>query len=275
MDIIDFIYSQARNLQNPLDYYHGIALSKDFALPDNILAFFPRWSEVAEHSHQRYVLVIPFDPVVYCVEQSRFELHKGHGLLLRPWQRHNHLVKGERQLCERLLITFELSTPQEYLPVSQVMEISEASWKDVRRFLELYKSGNPTEVAWQLQKLLRGLAATQKVVVQQELSLTTTRAITYILRHIEENIEICKIASKVNLSPSHLRMVFRKEMHISIGKYIHAQKAQKACHLLQNTKLSIQEIAEQCGYSSIYAFSHFFKNIFSVSPVAFRNNKNN
>ena len=275
MDTQHTVYSQSKKLSIPENYFHGQCLPKNFALPDNILAFFPRWSEVAEQSHPRYVLVIPFDPVVYCVEQSRFEMQKGHGLLLRPWQRHNHLVKGERQLCERLLITFELPTPQEYLPVSQVMEISEASWKDVRRFLELYKSGNPTEVAWQLLKLLRGLASTQNVVEQQELSLTTTKAIRYILHHINENVDVRQIASNVNLSPSHLRMIFRKEMHISIGKYIHTQKAQKACHLLQNTSLSIQEIAEQCGYSSIYAFSHFFKNVFAVSPFAFRNGKIN
>ena len=32
-----------------------------------------------------------------------------------------------------------------------------------------------------------------------------------------------------------------------------------------------REIAEECGYASIYAFSHFFKNTLSISPNHFRN----
>ena len=271
MDIIRSVYSKTRELENPANYFSGQMLPAQFALPDNILAFFPRWSEPSEQHHRRYVLVLPFDKVIYCVEQSRFELKQGLGLLIHPWQRHNHLSGDRKQLCERLLITFELPEAQGYLPSSPVVFVHETAWKEIRRFLLLYHEGNAIELAWQLLKILKCLAGTPVVAAHQQLSETTTKAIRYVQGHIGEMMNIFRIASALNISPSHLRMLFRKEMHISLGKYINAQKAQKACYLLENTSLPIQEIAEECGYASIYAFSHFFKNTLSISPNHFRN----
>ena len=270
MDLMRSVYAKTRELQDPENYYAGHLLPQKFALPDNILAFFPRWSEPSAHFHHRYVLVIPFDPVIYCVEQSRFELKPGLGLLLHPWQRHNHLSKDSKQLCERLLITFELPETQCYLPASPVVLLDDATWRDIRHFLNLYRQGNTIDLSWHLMKILRRLAGTVVAGEHQQLSELTAKAIRYVQNHISEMGDISHIASCLNISPSHLRMVFRKEMHISLGQFINAQKAQKACYLLENTTLSIQKIAELCGYSSIYAFSHFFKNTLSVSPNLFR-----
>jgi AraC-like DNA-binding protein len=34
--------------------------------------------------------------------------------------------------------------------------------------------------------------------------------------------------------------------------------------------MSVSEIAEACGYDSLYAFSHAFKNYAKISPAEFR-----
>ena len=270
MDVQRYVYEKCRLLEEPEDYFQGRRLPEGYALPNNILAFFPRWGEANEQCHARHVLVIPFAPVTYCVDQARFELTPGIGILLRPWQHHHHLSANERRPCERLLITFELPAPQAYLPQSQTVGIQEDAWREVRRFLTLYRQGGPAELSWQLYRVLRCLSRRTEAVARQELSDLTARSISYILKHIGQPLEIRHVAAQVNISPSHLRMVFRNEMHVSIGKYINLQRSQKACHLLRHTLLSVQEIAEQCGYDSIYAFSHFFKNALGLSPLHFR-----
>ncbi len=264
------VYQRCRELEVPEDYFQGRRLPESFALPNSILAFFPRWGQANEQCHARHVLVIPFTPVTYCVDQARFELTPGIGILLRPWQHHHHLSANERQPCERLLITFDLPAPQPYLPQSQTVDIHDAAWHEIQRFLGLYRQGATPELSWQLYRLLLCLSQRTEAVARQELSDVIVRSISFILKHIHHPLTIHRIAAKVNISPSHLRMMFRKEMHISIGKYINMQRSQKACHLLRHTLLPIQEVAEQCGYDSIYAFSHFFKNAMGLSPLNFR-----
>ena len=45
---------------------------------------------------------------------------------------------------------------------------------------------------------------------------------------------------------------------------------ERACRLLQNTKLSIKEIAFQLGYESQNYFSRTFKNTKGISPAHYR-----
>ena len=90
--------SESEKLELPENYYHGLYLPEKFALPDSILVFFSRWGVSEEQYHGRYQLVIPFAPVIYCVEKFRYELQPGMGLLLAPWQKHNHLPGSENIL---------------------------------------------------------------------------------------------------------------------------------------------------------------------------------
>ena len=122
--VIDFLKTECEKLELPENYYHGLCMPENFALPDSILVFFSRWGVSEEQYHGRYQLVIPFAPVIYCVEQFRYELQPGTGLLLEPWQKHNHLPGSENVLCERLLITFSLPSPQSYLPAGHQAVLS-------------------------------------------------------------------------------------------------------------------------------------------------------
>lgn len=48
-----------------------------------------------------------------------------------------------------------------------------------------------------------------------------------------------------------------------------------AKNLLEETGLSITEIAEQCGYSSYLYFTRQFKKVENTTPSAYRESKNN
>ncbi|MBS3798196.1 AraC family transcriptional regulator [Pseudoalteromonas sp. BDTF-M6] len=50
-------------------------------------------------------------------------------------------------------------------------------------------------------------------------------------------------------------------------------RQEKSCALLQESTLSLSEIAYLCGYSELSAFHHAFKRWFAVSPSQYRNEK--
>lgn len=270
MKVIDFLRSESEKLELPENYFHGLCLPEKFALPDSILLFFSRWGVSEEQFHSRYSLVIPFAPVVYCVENFRYELSPGMGLLLLPWQRHNHLPGSEEMLCERLLITFDLPVSQHYLPDSPLLELSGKAMELLKTLLQCYREHRVTELSWSLAILLKELSGKRLALPEQRLAELTTGALKIITKNMAQALDIQFIADQLNISVSHLRMVFRKDMHISIGKYIADQRLLLACMQLKNSDLPIQQIAENCGFSSICAFSHFFKNKSGISPAEFR-----
>lgn len=270
MKVIDFLKSESEKLELPENYYHGLYLPEKFALPDSILVFFSRWGVSEEQYHGRYQLVIPFAPVIYCVEKFRYELQPGMGLLLAPWQKHNHLPGSENILCERLLITFELPCQQYYLPDSHLVELSDKAENILTELLECYRERRTVELAWHLTELLKELSGKSVEVNEQRLSELTAGTLGLIAKNIRNALDIQFLADSLGISASHLRMIFRKDMGVSIGKYISEQRMILACMLLQNSDQSILQIAENCGFASICAFSHFFKNKTGVSPAEFR-----
>lgn len=66
------------------------------------------------------------------------------------------------------------------------------------------------------------------------------------------------------------RKVFRRETGISPGQYRIRRRLDYSCELLNNTALSIAEIAEQLGYNSQYEYSAQFKKHFGLAPKFFR-----
>ncbi|MBQ9787225.1 MAG: helix-turn-helix transcriptional regulator [Lentisphaeria bacterium] len=270
MKVIDFLKSECEKLELPENYYHGLCMPEKFALPDSILVFFSRFGVSEAQYHGRYQLVIPFAPVIYCVETIRYELQPGMGLLLEPWQKHNHLPGSENILCERLLITFELPCQQYYLPDSHLVELSGKAENILTELLECYREQRTVKLAWHLTELLKELSDKSIEVNEKRLSALTAHALGLIAKNIHNALDIQFLADQLDISASHLRMIFRKEMGVSIGKYISEQRMILACMQLQNSNLPIQQIAEKCGFASICAFSHFFKNKTGFSPAEFR-----
>ena len=56
----------------------------------------------------------------------------------------------------------------------------------------------------------------------------------------------------------------------SLHQYVLSCRVSKALDMLQTTNLSITEVAERVGFSSIKHFSQTFKSIYGYSPIHFR-----
>lgn len=270
MNMLKKLRGQAGALQEPADYYHGRCLPENLVLPDSILLFYSMWSVTASQAHARYLLVIPFCPVVYYVEEARYELQPGNALFITPWQRHCHQANARAVLTDRLLITFELSAPQGYLPQTPLLKLSDKAENCVKTLLESYETSDALALSYQLVRLLSELADHPVQETPLKLSAVIATVLRYISQHIDQPLDIQMIADETKLSPSHLRMLFRKEMGGSLGRYIAEQRLNLACSKLVNSNSQVQEIASCCGYASIYAFGHFFKNITGLSPLQFR-----
>ena len=85
----------------------------------------------------------------------------------------------------------------------------------------------------------------------------------------ENEITAEKLVQVCGISYSYIKRLFVLKFKISPKKYIISLKMNYACDLLRSNMYNISQIAEICGYSDIYTFSHQFKKTFSISPSNF------
>ena len=74
----------------------------------------------------------------------------------------------------------------------------------------------------------------------------------------------------MSYSEGYLRSVFKKSMGITLGRYILESRLTEAMKYLSATDKSISEIAELCGYDSIYTLSRSFRTHMGINPSTYR-----
>jgi AraC-like DNA-binding protein len=82
-----------------------------------------------------------------------------------------------------------------------------------------------------------------------------------------------EIAAHVQLSKYHFGRLFKKSTGLAPMEYVTKVRIEKAIILLRTTDCSIEEIAEQIGYSSSSYFIKVFRSWVGFSPGEFRSGK--
>ena len=93
----------------------------------------------------------------------------------------------------------------------------------------------------------------------------------YIEKHYNENISLDDLANSGNVSKSECLCVFKQCLNISPYQYLIDYRIHIATILLQDTDLSIGEVAASVGFEQFSNFSRVFKKKMNISPKEFRN----
>lgn len=97
-----------------------------------------------------------------------------------------------------------------------------------------------------------------------------SRAIEYINSNIEKNITIDEICSEIHMSKYHFCRQFKKVTDTTVMKYILKTRIVMAKNMLLNDNLSITEISNRCGFSSVSYFSRVFKEETGSNPLNYK-----
>ena len=92
----------------------------------------------------------------------------------------------------------------------------------------------------------------------------------YLSDHAEEEVSLDDLAARVNLSKYHMLRIFKLSYHETPIQYHTRLRLTKARDLVLYSMMSVNEISEQLGFSSIHSFSRWFKNLTGVSPAYYR-----
>lgn len=91
----------------------------------------------------------------------------------------------------------------------------------------------------------------------------------YITAHIRDKLSVPIVASKVDVSPSYLTVLFHKNLQISPGEYIRRIKLQESKQMIRENNLNFTQIASELHYSTVHHFSRQFKDKFGITPTEY------
>lgn len=106
---------------------------------------------------------------------------------------------------------------------------------------------------------------------------TTGKISSQIMRLIERDfrsrITLADIADSLAISQSYASRVFRKETGGTIQEYLMIRRVKYACDLLENTELSVAQVAEQSGFNHVTYFIRCFKELLGCAPLRYKNKR--
>lgn len=92
-----------------------------------------------------------------------------------------------------------------------------------------------------------------------------------ILKNIgNENLNRSFIAEQIHMNPDYVSFLFHKEYGQALTTYIMNERISLAKKLLISSTLTMQDISDQCGFSSTSYFHKQFKRIAGITPQQFK-----
>lgn len=251
-------------------------------LPDNIVCF-QRQSATDLNKprrgralHHRFVLICALrTAVTVCVDDQNIRLEAGHGLLVFPFQFH-HYTEPQREKLSWLFVTFELTEAEglaalRYRPFELTPQLQALA----AELVESYETERAADMPVLLLALF--LARLRRIKPAGQTAATAAAPVPGLILRVNqiaqrqgEHPNLKEIARALGISPSHLRARFRASCGVSIGRHLRHLRLEQACGLLRLGPQRVSEVAEQCGFTSIYSFSRAFRLAYGVSPLAYR-----
>lgn len=91
-----------------------------------------------------------------------------------------------------------------------------------------------------------------------------------LLKSLAETPDLHELAAAVSTNSKRLNEAFRNCVGVTVFGYLREERMKHACRLLVETRLTVQSIGAEVGYTSGANFATAFKERFGVSPREFR-----
>ena len=109
-----------------------------------------------------------------------------------------------------------------------------------------------------------------KTVDTSQLNIVASWADTYIRMNFDRPITAGKIAEALGYNVDYLGRIYRQSYDCTLTEAIHKRRIRKACDYLLNSKLTIDQIALNCGFNDSDYFRRIFKRQMQITPTEFR-----
>lgn len=241
------------------------------------------WNMPALHFHDHYEIYYLLEGArTYFIDHRQYNVKKGDVVLLYKKVLHKTTIR-ETKAHSRLALYFTDSplpaVLQPFLPTLFSCRVLTPAPRESQRIKTLFFSlleAQQSRAAYQqellrcrLTELLVGLIETGNQQ-PREADDFVSQAAAYLKRRLSEPVTLSSAASHFSFSPSHFSRRFKAEAGVGFHEYLTNLRMQRAAVLLEETNLSITEIAARCGYQDSNYFSAVFCRCYQKPPRVYR-----
>lgn len=121
-----------------------------------------------------------------------------------------------------------------------------------------------------LARLAQGDSNSPKTENEAVSSPQLSELLAWCEANVGRDISVAELAGRMFFSPAHFSRLFRREMGMPPATYLRRLKLERARTQLENTQLSVAQIALDSGFESAAHFSRAFRACYGASPLEFR-----
>jgi len=136
--------------------------------------------------------------------------------------------------------------------------------------IEIERAETMEQIHALIPKMIRHYCLLVKQHSMERYSSAVRSCLNYIDFHYMEPLNLESLATRFMINKNYLSSRFHKEAGMTVTDYINKTRVRRAEELLGKTALSMQAVAERCGFSDANYFARIFKKINGVSPNEFR-----
>ncbi len=98
------------------------------------------------------------------------------------------------------------------------------------------------------------------------------RVIAYIYDHLDDEIDLQKLADIACMSPYHWHRVYHAVRGETITSTVKRLRLHRSAGYLAQTQIPIEEVAQRSGYPNLQSFTRIFKSVYGLPPAEYRKN---
>lgn len=93
---------------------------------------------------------------------------------------------------------------------------------------------------------------------------------SWVLENLDRPLNVQTLAERVAMSPRNFARVFGKEMRTTPGKFVERLRIETARRRLEETRISLKKIAQECGFGSVGSMRTVFQRVVGIPPGQYR-----
>ena len=244
--------------------------------PDHTLVWVGKYRNLKNISHWHFdheIAVCKSGEAQISLNQETYTLRKGECIYLRGQSVHSILSAPgttlyvslfSDDLLRRITDNYCLVNPvfTDELRVSETLErIRTDGFKKERFYGEISNA--------LMQQLIAEIFSGLEIKEEAVSTSAATERYKKLLYDIDENAgeyNFSRAVEYMNMSEAYFSRFFKKISGMTFSMYLNHIRVNKAIDLIQNTEMSMTEIAMNCGFETIRNFNRVFKQITGYSP---------
>lgn len=260
-----------------------------------------------EHVHEFVELIFITEGVCeHWINGKQYPAEKGDLLFVNYGQTHSFRAKTNEYEYYNLLYTprffseklinseniydiFEIPLFREFynLPMSseQIVRFREEEYMQVKKIVEeMEKEFIGKNIGYRsildgysrilFSKLLRKIKnVNADAQTRTYINEITSECLAYINEKCFGKITLQEIAAHTFYNPAYFSRIFKKQVGINLTDYIKEKRIREAARLLRDSSLTVEDVMSRVGYTDKNHFYKNFKEIYQMTPAAYRKNQ--